>query len=274
MADVSNRSRQPQGAPDGTGGQFTAEGHSEVQVVLDTAPALKAVAAVTGYHRTEISAAAHTLRSLLSEQAAARTNSDQEFYGEGRSTAFSEYVAILHDPDVLNDPWTDVAMSQSAASARDALQGGFDVSAPSGLNETQRRAAIEYVSGRVSRELAHAAEARAHSAQARFGTQAEDHHSRGRLDGYGAALVELIHSGQPSTARLETNAKVADLADASKGAPTPEDVTAVASHQRTAHRIAAAEHEAAVAYDDVASARQELSEANRRLDRAFAADSN
>lgn len=274
MADVSNRSRRPQGAPDSTGGQFSTEDHAEVAVVLDTTPDPKIVTAVAGYRRTEISTAAHALRSLLSEQSAARTGSDELFNHEGRSTAFSEYVAILHDPEVLDDPWTDIAVGQAAANARDALRAGFDMSGPSELNETQRQAAIEYISGRLARELTYAAEANTQPNESPSDTRAEDHHSRGRLDGFGAALVELVRSGQPSSTRVETNSKLAELTDAWKEPPTPDDVIAVAIRQRTAHRIAAAEQEAAAAHDDVVGARQDLTEANEHLDRAFAADPN
>lgn len=276
MADVSNRSRRPQGAPDSTGGQFSTGDHAEVAVVLDTASGLEDAASIAGYRRTEISTAAHALRKFLSEQSAARPNSDELFHYEGRSTAFSEYLAILHDPEVLDDPWTDVAVGQSAANARDALRAGLDVSAPSALDETQRRAAIEYISGRLARELAYAAEAdvEPHATPTRSRPQAEDCHTRGRLDGYGAALVELVHSGQPSSTRLETNAKLTEITDAREEVPTSDDVTAVAIKQRTAHRIAAAEQAVTAAHDDVTSARRELTEANRCLDLAFAADPN
>ncbi|MFC8798564.1 hypothetical protein ACFT2C_12595 [Promicromonospora sp. NPDC057138] len=274
MADVSNRSRRPQGAPDSTGGQFSTEDHAEVAVVLDTAPGPETVTEVVGYSRTEISTAAHALRNLLSEQSAARTGSDELFNHESRSAAFSEYVAILHDPEVLDDPWTDIAVGQSAANTRDALRAGFDMSAPSGLNETQRRAAIEYISGRFASELAYAAEADAQPKEAPSETRAEDHHSRGRLEGYGAALVELVHSGQQSSTRVETNSKLAEMTDTWKEPPAPYDVIAVAIRQRTAHRTAVAEQEAAAAHDDVIGARQDLTEANRQLDLAFAADPN
>ena len=274
MADVSNRNRRPQGASDSSGGQFSTEDHAEVAVVLDTTPDPEIVTAVAGYRRSEISTAAHALRSLLSEQSAARTGSDELFNHEGRSTAFSEYVAILHDPEVLDDPWTDIAVGQAAANARDALRAGFDMSGPSELNETQRQAAIVYISGRLARELSYAAEADAQPKETPSDTRAEDHHSRGRLDGFGAALVELVHSGQPSSTRVETNSKLAEVTDAWKVPTTPDDVIAVAIRQRTAHRIAAAEQEAATAHDVVIGARQVLTEANEHLDRVFAADPN
>jgi hypothetical protein len=142
----------------------STEDHAEVAVVLDMAPGPETATEVVGYSRTEISTAAHALRKLLGEQSATLTGSDHLFNHEGRSMAFSEYVAILHDPEVLNDPWTDIAVGQSAANTRDALRAEFDMSAPSGLNETQRRAAIEYISGRLARELAYAADAQPNEA--------------------------------------------------------------------------------------------------------------
>jgi hypothetical protein len=64
------------------------------------------------------------------------------------------------------------------------------------------------------------------------------------------------------------------MTDAWEELPMPDDVTAAAIKQRTAHRIAAAEQEAAAAHDDVIGARRDLTEADRQLDLAYAADPN
>ncbi|GAB3176194.1 hypothetical protein GCM10027059_50700 [Myceligenerans halotolerans] len=270
MADVSNRSRQPQGSPDNTGGQFATENHAEAEIPLTPVQRTETPGA-DACDGAEIATAASMLKDSLAQMSAAYPLNTLFNHG-GRAIAFGEYVAILHDPSQLLNAGNDDSMSRAAADACYAVRSSATkLSAPSELNEIQRQAAIEHIAGKLAVELASAANAR--SQRAAYRPSAEVQHAKGRIDGYGAALVELVHAGQPSVTRSETNSKLADIAAPDRPTPpTARDIAVVAIEQRTEHRTEAAESQAAAAYDDLIAAHQELVEAERDLDREFDAD--